>query len=270
MCDRHKSSHRLRWKSNLSRSPCVKAFTDRRATWLEYFQETHSILVTNGLKGATMGEDRTSSHAFEPWLSRFEADVAAEGLERPWRKHIKELVEWHRASEATSMLGSHLDRILRSDPNIAAELAAHPAVSSEAALKLEFTEPDLNHPSHERWRNALDRVTSSATEFKDILEGDGTPMRCIEKGVFENWGGTIRNIPALTCFPRTKAGVCNIVNWAASRGKTVRACGYRHTWSDLYSSDGEVLISLLPLRVVTELPAEEPPSIRTTNCRGSR
>jgi hypothetical protein len=206
-----------------------------------------------------MGEDRTSSPAFEAWLSRFEADVAAEGLERAWPKHIKELVKWHRASEATSMLGSHLDRILRRDPKIAAQLAAHPAVSSEAARKPEFAEADLNHPSHQRWRNALERVTSSATEFKEILEGDGAPMRCIENGVFENWGRTIRNVPALTCFPHTKAGICNIVTWAASNGKTVRVSGYRHTWSDLYSGDGEVLISLLPLRVVTELPAEEPP-----------
>jgi hypothetical protein len=203
--------------------------------------------------------DRTSSPAFEAWLSRFEADAAADGLERAWPKHFKELVKWHRASDATSMLGSHLDRILRSDPKIAAGLAARPAVSSEAPLKPEFAEADPNHPSHERWRNALDRVTSSATEFKEILEDDGTPMRCIESGVFENWGRTIRNVPALTCFPRTKAGVCNIVTWAASHGKRVRACGYRHTWGDLYSSDGEVLISLLPLRVATELPAEEPP-----------
>ena len=228
-----------------------------------------------------MDEDRISSPAFEAWLSRFEADVAAEGLERAWPRHIKELVRWHRASEATSMLGSHLDRILRSDPKVAkytiemraehrrrilrsdpkvaAELAAHPAPSSEPAINTESAEADLSHPSHERWRNALDRVISSATEFEEILEGDGTPMRCISKERFENWGGTIRNLPALTCFPHTKAGVCNIVTWAASHGKTVRVSGYRHTWSDLYSGDGEVLISLLPLRVVTELPAEEPP-----------
>ncbi len=84
-------------------------------------------------------------------------------------------------------------------------------------------------------------------------------MRCIDKGVFENWGRTVRNVPALTCFPQTKAGVCNIVSWAASHRKTVRVSGYRHTWGDLYSGDGQVLISLLPLEVVTELPADEPP-----------
>jgi hypothetical protein len=206
-----------------------------------------------------MRDDLAPSLAFEAWLSCFEAEIAAEGLERAWQNHIKELVKWHRASQATSMLGSHLDRILRSDPKIAAKLATHSAVSSETGFKPELAEAEPTHPTHERWRNTLDRVASSATEFTEILEGDGSPMRCIDNGVFENWGCTVRNVPALTCFPHTKAGVCNIVTWAASHQKTVRVSGYRHTWSDLYSGDGEVLISLLPLRVVSELPAEEPP-----------
>ena len=206
-----------------------------------------------------MEEDRTSIPAFEAWISRFETDVAAEGLEQAWPKYIKDVVTWHRASEATSMLGSHLDRILRSDPRIAAELAAHPVKSSEAALKPEVTQLDFNEPSHGRSRNALVRDTAWAASLTEILEGDGTPMQCIDDEIFENWGRTVRNVPALTCFPRTKVGVCNVVTWAASHRKSVRVSGYRHTWGDFYSGDGEVLVSLLPLRVVTELPAEEPP-----------
>src|SRR5262249_16830330 len=73
-----------------------------------------------------------------------------------------------------------------------------------------------------------------------------------------NWGRTVENMPAITALPKTKIGVCNLVKWAATNSKTVRASGYRHTWSDLYSDNGEVLISTLPLDVVEDLPASEP------------
>ncbi len=195
-----------------------------------------------------MPVDNTSTAAFEAWLSRFEAEVAAEGLDQTWAKHFKELVSWHRAPTATSLFGSHLDRILRSDPKIAEELASHPALSAAEDV------------AEVRWLDALRRVAyASATGFAEIRESDGAPVRCAESAAFENWGRTIRNVPALTCFPRTKAGVGSIVTWAASHGKRVRVSGYRHTWGDLYSNDGEVLISLLPLAIVADLPAQEPP-----------
>ena len=60
-------------------------------------------------------------------------------------------------------------------------------------------------------------------------------------------------------MPRTKTGVCNVVRWASARGKAVRAAGYRHSWSDIFSADDQVLISLLPLYDVEHLPAPEPP-----------
>jgi hypothetical protein len=190
-----------------------------------------------------MARDDKSASGFAAWLARFEASVAAEGIEQAWPKYIKEAAQWHKLSETTSMLGSHLDRILRSDPRIAKEMPAHPDRPGDAAARA--PSPMI--------------ATAAATGFSEIIEGDGTPMQCIEKAVFENWGRTVRNVPALTCFPRTKAGVCNIITWAASHGKSVRVSGYRHTWGDLYSNDGEVLISLLSLSVVAELPAQEPP-----------
>jgi hypothetical protein len=92
----------------------------------------------------------------------------------------------------------------------------------------------------------------------DILESTGKPVACVPNAVFQNWGRTVENTPALTCIPKTKTGVCNIVKWARRQQKTVRVAGYRHTWSDFYSNDEEVLISLLPLDVVQDLPAQGP------------
>jgi hypothetical protein len=77
---------------------------------------------------------------------------------------------------------------------------------------------------------------------------------------FRNWGGTIENDPSYTFFPKTKTGVCNIVKWAKSQNKNVRASGYRHTWSDLYSDDNQVLVSLRSQREV-EPPAIPPPPL---------
>ena len=101
-------------------------------------------------------------------------------------------------------------------------------------------------------------LRANAKPCPDIVEGDGKPVACVTNAVFQNWGRTVENKPYLTCIPKTKGGVCNIVKWALANQKTVRVAGYRHTWNDLYSGSGEVLISLLPLNVVEDLPAREP------------
>lgn len=101
-------------------------------------------------------------------------------------------------------------------------------------------------------------LRANAKPFPDILEGNGQPVLCVTNAEFQNWGRTVENTPYLTCIPTTRVGVCNIVKWATQNQKTVRVSGYRHTWNDFYSSAGEVLISLLPLDVVNDLPAQEP------------
>jgi hypothetical protein len=93
---------------------------------------------------------------------------------------------------------------------------------------------------------------------KSLVESNGKKIvRSVSK--FENWGGTIHNAPLATFQPSTIAGVQNIVKWAIKNKKRVRVSGYRHSWSSLYSQDGSILISLLPIEVATELPARYPP-----------
>lgn len=38
---------------------------------------------------------------------------------------------------------------------------------------------------------------------------------------------------------------------AIKENKRVRASGFRHTWSNMYSNDGEILVSLLSLSLAT-------------------
>ncbi len=105
----------------------------------------------------------------------------------------------------------------------------------------------------------LSMVHSRVNNFEDLLESDGRPVQCLIDEDFENWGRTVKNTPYLTCFPQTIAGVSAVVNWAKKHGKQVRVSGYRHTWTDLYSSDDQVLICLLPLHVTNHRPAVDPP-----------
>jgi hypothetical protein len=200
-----------------------------------------------------MAPEESGPPSFEAWLSQIEADVAEMGFAGAWAGHFEAVVKAHGPANAASMLGANLERILRSDREIAAELGT-------AGVRTGGTDVDVAAIRDGRWRNVLNRPAAApAIAIDELKERDGTPVRCIEGTTFENWGRTVCNVPALTCFPRSKAGVCNIVKWAASKGKKVRASGYRHSWSDIFSSDGGVLISLLPLDVVNVLPAVEPP-----------
>jgi FAD/FMN-containing dehydrogenase len=55
----------------------------------------------------------------------------------------------------------------------------------------------------------------------------------LHQQMYQNWVGEIRVDAVWTCVPRTPADVVTVVNWAHAQGYTVRACGYRHTWTPL-------------------------------------
>jgi len=75
---------------------------------------------------------------------------------------------------------------------------------------------------------------------------------------FRNWGRTVENEPAQILVPTTKKELCEIVKAAAAKGQTVRASGYRHSWSEIFSANGQVLVSMLDPSVVETIPAPEP------------
>jgi len=73
-------------------------------------------------------------------------------------------------------------------------------------------------------------------------------LAVVEAG-FTNYGETIVNTPGLTLFPKTVAEVQRVVSWAREAGRRVRCAGMKHSWSDVFSNTGEVLVMLLPLQV---------------------
>lgn len=52
------------------------------------------------------------------------------------------------------------------------------------------------------------------------------------------------------------------MKYAKGVGKRVRASGYRHSWSPIFSEDGEILVSMLDLKIATAVP--DPSSILPT------
>lgn len=191
--------------------------------------------------------------------------------------HLTTILDQHRhlspAQRAKELFGW-----LGADSSFVAEVGALGLAWSDALRAALDTVPtdvvrraasDLTTPGHGGFAaRLLDRLRAAARPAPHILEGDGTPMRYVRDETFRNWGRTVQNRPALTFIPRTKTGLCNLVRWAAEEQRTVRAAGYRHTWTDLYATDGEILVSMLPLDQVECLPASEPDIDPTDELQG--
>ena len=110
-----------------------------------------------------------------------------------------------------------------------------------------------------RHRDKLAEIRSRATASNpNLKESDGEVVPITQNEPFVNWGGTVQNTPSYTAWPSTVGGVQTVVRDARDNNKKVRVAGYRHTWDDMYSSDGEILISLFD-PVYNELPSVDIP-----------
>jgi hypothetical protein len=191
--------------------------------------------------------------------ARVAVSVAERGFIPAWRDHFREISRAHAEGRYPDgrLLGPSLRVWMAQDAQLC---AAVPAVAAgEAAPAPAASAPWWDSLLHRDFVGGLRRVLrEGAVEHAEVLEADGMGMSCVPGAVFQNWGMTVRNTPELTFIPRTVAGVQNVVKWAAARGRSVRASGYRHSWGDLYSADGQVLVSMLPLAQVEDLPASEP------------
>ncbi|KZT00933.1 uncharacterized protein LAESUDRAFT_739389 [Laetiporus sulphureus 93-53] len=134
--------------------------------------------------------------------------------------------------------------------------------TSELSRKAESSEPALFRlePFHEMIE-AGHKVQDDVQHLVRSLEHRDSPE-------FLNWGRTVQYTPSHTLVVRTIRGVCEVVKWAANKGKRVRVSAFRHTWSDLYGADGDVIIMFLPVESLTKLPYKQPPKDWTTELAG--
>lgn len=175
-------------------------------------------------------------------------DVEAHGFVDTITRRLGDFAEAH-SSRAVDLHGDDLAALIAHDSELGHHIDEIESGSSP------------RRPSGTRSTRAA-RASSGLSQaevgLSGVTERDGTPVRVYTDLEFQNWGRTVKNVPSVTAFPRSKIGICNLVKWAAKNDKRVRVAGYRHTWGDLYAADGEVLISTLPLELVNELPAQEP------------
>jgi hypothetical protein len=207
-------------------------------------------------------------------LEELVEDVRARGLARVFAARGRELVG--SPDGRRLIAGENLDILIRADPELRAfaerpspdpsglTLTRRTLVALAAAGLLE------SNVAVSQAASVPDRLRSRRREHPYLREADGSPVQYVDRAEFRNWGRTVRNTPAVTFIPRTRHGVREIVRWARAHNKTVRAAGYRHTWSDVFSADGHVLISMLPRDVVEHLPASEPPIDPRNELQGIR
>ncbi|KAG9124347.1 hypothetical protein FRC07_011965 [Ceratobasidium sp. 392] len=120
--------------------------------------------------------------------------------------------------------------------------------------------PSIPLPPSPMFHEFAQALVNRAVVFDAIKEADGKPMKYVPHLPFENWGLTVKNKPSYTFIARTEVGLRNLVKWAGAQTpkKKVRVAGYRHTWTEFYSSNDEVLVMLLPLEAIVNLHAFSP------------
>jgi len=100
---------------------------------------------------------------------------------------------------------------------------------------------------------AIGQVVAEAVAWlfplPDYVNDKETGVLSIRDWHFTNFGGTVKNVPSKTFFPKTLEEIQDLVKYAKKEGKRLRAAGMRHSWPSLFSNDNELLLCLLPLAV---------------------
>ncbi|KAL1304742.1 hypothetical protein AAFC00_003685 [Neodothiora populina] len=144
----------------------------------------------------------------------------------------------------------------------AAEIAAHGLeTASSFAGHHVFDHHKLAHMGHKGVHShesaahklvdkAKAKLTNSPIVYED--EQESMIMEVYADVPFTNWALNIRMRPIYTFVPTTVLGLQNLVR--AYKGQRIRCSGYRHSRAPVFTDDGDILVSLLPLRQVTSLP----------------
>ncbi|CCM02786.1 uncharacterized protein FIBRA_04895 [Fibroporia radiculosa] len=118
--------------------------------------------------------------------------------------------------------------------------------------------PILSASPFSELRNAGFHVSDDEVQSVDFV---GDPE-------FHNWGFTVKFKPSWTLVVRSINGVCQVVKWASQTGRKVRVAGFRHTWTELYGNNGDIMIMFLPIETLVKLPYELPPKSWSTELSG--
>lgn len=97
--------------------------------------------------------------------------------------------------------------------------------------------------------NVVSYIVGRIYPLPDYEVHDVTGIKIVKNFNFINYGETVQNVPQLTFFPKTVEEIKLVVNFAKENKKRLRCAGMKHSWSEMYSDTGELLIFLLPMSV---------------------
>jgi hypothetical protein len=93
----------------------------------------------------------------------------------------------------------------------------------------------------------------------NLIEPNGKPIIALKNHPILNFAQNINATPQITFVPKTKSAICQIIKWAKKNNKRIRAGGFRHTLSNLYTESTEsIFISMIDLRDAEILPLHDP------------
>lgn len=145
-------------------------------------------------------------------------------------------------------------------------------LSADDLLHFSYKENKINeefpHPVKKLSQSPPTPLAPKKTGHAIVKEENGEGMEYKEGVGFKNWSGSVRTTPAFTFFPKTKQGLQNLVLWAKKNNKRIRVSGYRHSFTEVYPDDGEVLASLIDGETATHLPAQYPEMNKHSDLQG--
>lgn len=206
----------------------------------------------------------------QQWEKHLLTAVEQNGFIDTWDKHILEMGQAYASGRLPTWRAAQLIvQMLQRDSSIHLDVSALAQRRFRHALHHRFLNPDWYKKLFSRWKNSLE-ASLHKSHIAEVTEADGSTVCVYRQRRFLNWGRTVDITPAFTFVPRSKQGVINIVRWAKKNNRRVRAAGYRHTWTSLYSSNGDVLISMLPLDVAEDIPAKHPDIDPNNDLQGAK
>lgn len=135
-----------------------------------------------------------------------------------------------------------LDRFMSGEP--ADSLFSHPGTVS--AAHFDAAAPLSTHAAH--------HFQQLHSYLKPHRSREGSTVKVAENLTFQNWGRTVQNVPSKTYVVTKIADLQDIVREAKQSNTRVRAAGYRHTWTNIFSEDHALFVSMLDLDTVNKLP----------------
>ncbi|PXF45549.1 hypothetical protein BWQ96_04687 [Gracilariopsis chorda] len=176
-----------------------------------------------------------SEQEVSEWCCCFKQLVSQIGFERAFKQYLLDILQI--ADKHAALLPSAVADWLQADPTTASIVEQHRADTLSQQDLRAGRLPDGSSVFHD----------ADADGVHGIVEKDGRAVKVFRGEPFRNWGDTLSFRTSYTFVPTTQVGVINVVKFALAERRRVRVSGSRHSWSPVFGSDGDIVISMMEI-----------------------